>query len=180
MNNLILKTPWWKEVLVALFVLGGTTLGVLFVLLAFPESDWFIVALGVCLIAVGLAGFFREITSRTVLIADEKGIYTHAYAFARKRRTPWPDIAGFEKSVQTSSHRGIVTMSHTYLVIRLKNPTAYAPTGAMAFFAETLGVNRTMDKPFVAGDIYMPMMRLPGRVDDLIAQLERYRSAFSR
>ncbi len=174
------KTPIYKEILIAA-VVGICVIfcGVLIVL-GFQERTWHIFAIGILGGGFFLSGLFFEMTSRIVLIADARGLFVHPYALAKKKQVSWRDIAGFEKAIQSTPSRGIGPQpKFTHLVIRMKRPEEKVPSTASAFFTQTFARLVIMNSPFIPGDIYIPAMRLPGQIDDLIVQLQAYQASMT-
>lgn len=118
-------------------------------------------------LSIGIA----EASSRIVLIADAEGLATRPGSFSKLKRTPWSNVIGFEKVVQTMSSRG-TTQKQVYLRVKLKEGEENPAT---RFFAHHFNVSSTMNQAFKLGDIYIPSMKLPGKTDDLVLQLEEYR-----
>lgn len=170
-TTITLKTPLWKEIFIAILCTLFTAAGVFLFVSGYESSSWEQMVGGAVIALIFLAFGVAEASSRTVLIADAEGLATRPGTFSKLKRTPWSNVAGFEKAVQTMSSRG-TTQKQVYLTVKLKegeeNPTA-------RFFANQLNVSNTMDQPFRLGDIYIPAMKLPGKIDDLVLQLEEYR-----
>jgi hypothetical protein len=170
-TTITLRTPLWKEIVTALLCVAFFAAGVVLVVFGYQDSSWEQLLGGGGMALVFLAIGISEASSRIVLIADAEGLSVRANSFSKLKRMPWSNVIGFEKVVQTMPTKG-ATSKQIYLVVKLKggeeNPTA-------RFLANQLNVSNTMEQPFRLGDIYIPSMKLPGKIDDLVVRLEEYR-----
>ena len=176
MQQIVLRTPLWKEVLLAVFAVACIALSAALLYFGYQEGAWLMVGLGAAGAGFFIPALFLEAASRVVLVADAEGLFVHPYALAKKKRFRWDEIAGFEKSVQVMPKKGIgPEQKYEHLVVRLKRPEQNE-TMTTAFFAQTFSSSIRMDEPFVPGDLYIPHLRLPGKVDDLVLQLREYQA----
>lgn len=176
MGTLTLKTPVWKKAVIILLELAFAAFGIVLGYAGYDAQNWLFAIVGILVAGLCLIGAIYELGSRTVLIADAAGVRGRSTAFGRLRAARWDAISGFENATQGT---GSFSPRLKMLVIRLKHPELESGSAVLGVAADALHVSNTMSTPFVAGDIYVPFMRLPAHADSLAETLEGYRKHYS-
>lgn len=130
-TTITLKTPLWKEIFIAILCTLFTASGVFLFISGYEASSWEQMLGGGVMTLVFLAIGIAEASSRIVLIADAEGLATRPGSFSKLKRTPWSNVIGFEKIVQTMSSRGMA-QKQEYLAVKLKEGEENVFTRALA------------------------------------------------